>query len=95
MIYITNNKEISNSIIRRHHPENRQPITITELNQLLKLYNELIFIVDNQSLKESDTSFDILMKIFDITKIGCFPRILKGDILIFKWEEDNFYRVDF
>jgi hypothetical protein len=64
---------------------------IVSINQLLKAKKEieLVFIVNDRYLKEEEVSeFNVFVESFDIIKTGCFPRIKKGDVLIFK--ENNY-----
>lgn len=83
MVYITNNKEIYNHVVRQRCPINTE--SEINLNVMLKSQIELVFVVNNRSLTEDDVSpFDILINVFDIFKNGCLPRIKKNDILIFK-----------
>ncbi len=88
MIYITDDKDIRNHLTQQHSPINT--IEHTDLKSIIEIHSELIFIVNDRYLKEDETSdFDILVKSFDISKTGYFPRIKKGDILIFK--ENDYY----
>ncbi len=88
MVYITDNMEIYNHVICQRHPTNIE--SEINLDVILKYQTELIFVVNDRSLKEDDISpFDISIHVFDISKNGCLPRIKKEDILVLK-NGDNF-----
>lgn len=89
MIYITNNPDIRKHIIETLHISNCE---ITDnINSILK--NQLLGILLLVDGKTGDIDdIDILLTTCDIALTGSFPRIRKGDLVIFREGNQFLYK---